>query len=436
MTAQLAEKEQEPVTFEIPRMPTLPVPYPQIERDTRRVPISESSRIALDKVIAMVPELRSRAKEIELAKRLPQDIIDRMAEAHCWTMASPEELGLGGGEVDYPYQWRIMEELGRGSPTAGWCVLTSLAAATLSNKMTLDGARRLWKSPSTEIAGTPGTGGKALRVEGGYRLVSGNWAWATNSGHATNFMGGFQVVDHIDEELISFPPRPGLRVTKLPEIRIAYFERSDVTIGSDSWHTLGLRGTHSGTFSVTDVFVPEEMTVPMMGPNIGTTKGPVGIGGHAAVMVGAARWALEYLHVLAGSKDPVTVGGTSGSLRTRPIVQAKIAEIEIRFRAARAQFFDIIHDCWARWLDDPSSITRSDHLLSQMANVYTARICKQTVDEIFEICGTSGLFDGEDLQYIVRDMMTMQAHMSVQTKNYESYGKALTGIDTAIWGIF
>jgi len=81
----------------------------------------------------------------------------------------------------------------------------------------------------------------------------------------------------------------------------AFFRREAVTI-LDTWHTLGMRGTGSADFAVTDLFVPEHLTVPvapLRNPPPGF-EGPLfrmwpwtAIIGEAIVSVGVAATAVD-----------------------------------------------------------------------------------------------------------------------------------------------
>ena len=81
----------------------------------------------------------------------------------------------------------------------------------------------------------------------------------------------------------------------------AFFRREAVTI-LDTWHTLGMRGTGSADFAVTDLFVPEHLTVPvapLQNPPPGF-EGPLfrmwpwtAIIGEAIVSVGVAATAVD-----------------------------------------------------------------------------------------------------------------------------------------------
>ncbi len=408
------------------------VPYPDAPR---RLPMSAEGLEKLAATRVLRQELRDREEEIEQLKRLPDDLIERMGAIGHWLMGAPE---LVGGGIDYPLQFRILEELGSGTASAGWCVLTHLASSDQTANLSLDAARKIWSKPATVLAGTPAPGGRALRVPGGYQVIDGSWAWSTNSEHAHWFMGGLQIVDSIDEPGLQMfaPPTDGGMPLKMPRMMVAFFPRSDVDLVRGSWDSIGMRASGSGKYAVTDKFVPDEMIIDMMmmmhNPNKLKTIGPVGIGGHASVLLGVARHALELFYELAKHKRPVSFGNTS-LLSERPLVQNEIGKAEAKLRAARSYFFEVIDDAWARW-SDGEKMSKIDTLNSNIANVHAARTAKEVVQTVFELAGTTSVFQQSPLERVFRDAMTAQAHMSVQEYNYATFGAALAGHPVTLMG--
>ncbi|MBL0923352.1 MAG: acyl-CoA dehydrogenase family protein [Sphingomonadaceae bacterium] len=412
--------------------PVQVIEYPPFRDEIKRIALDDNSRAAIDACRALVPELRAQSREMDKTQRLPENIVQKMADIGCYIAGAPEEVGGGGWH--YATYFRVMEELGRGNASAGWSVLVHLAAATLAMNLPLSGAQKLFSSRRTVIAGTPGAMGKAVRVDGGFRIVDGEWAWASNTLHATHYIGGFAVVEDAAAPVPSFPPKPGEPPV---EMFIGYFPVTDGAVVEGSWDTLGLRGTHSGRFRLDDAFIPHDMAFARFDPDRVqlTAQAPHGIGGHAAVLLGATRHALEYFYALGKAKAPVAVGMAGGSLIERPVVQYKIAEVEAKLRAARALFYEVIDDCWARF-EEGEHIGKPDHLVSQLMNTYLARTCVECVQAIHELCGTTGVFRESPLEQILRDVQTGQSHMAIQAKNYESYGKAFVGLPAMIFDVF
>ena len=91
---------------------------------------------------------------------------------------------------------------------------------------------------------------QGLAVDGGYR-VTGKWRFASGSANAT-WMGGHSTVFEADD-------RPRLDARGHPVNRTMLFRRQQANI-KDTWHVIGLRGTASNDYEVSDLFVAEEYT--------------------------------------------------------------------------------------------------------------------------------------------------------------------------------
>jgi 3-hydroxy-9,10-secoandrosta-1,3,5(10)-triene-9,17-dione monooxygenase len=99
---------------------------------------------------------------------------------------------------------------------------------------------------STRLSSSYAPTGKALLVEGGYRL-SGRWSFSSGCDHATwVLLGG--LVTNDEGQIVDF--------------KTFLVPRSDYAI-EDVWNVVGLRGTGSNDIVVDDVFVPDEFTLSM-----------------------------------------------------------------------------------------------------------------------------------------------------------------------------
>ncbi|MBL0923360.1 MAG: acyl-CoA dehydrogenase family protein [Sphingomonadaceae bacterium] len=403
------------------------VDYPAYRHDERISPLDEASKKALAETIELIPVLREHAAQTEREGRLPQHIIERMGEIGIWFMGGPVETG--GSQFDYPTQFRIIEELARGDGTAGWCVLTHLAGAALTMRLDLEAAQGIWKSPVTIVAGSPMPAGRAMRVDGGYRILEGKWMWATNARHATHYLGGFQIVQDENDPGMPFPPPEGAPLIPQGEPpMVAYFDRKDVQFVDGSWDVIGLRGTSSGSYEVKELFLPENRAFSMMSmmaePPL-HVRGPIGVGGHAAVHCGIARHMLEEFLKLAKAKRP-TGFGVRDLLADMPAIQHELGLAEAKLRGARAHYYRVVDDCWARWKDG-EEISTSDYLESEMANVNLARVAREVAETLNAWAGGSVLKTGDPMERGIRDMLTAGAHMAIQRTNWATFGKALFG---------
>jgi alkylation response protein AidB-like acyl-CoA dehydrogenase len=121
--------------------------------------------------------------------------------------------------------------------------------------------------------------------------------------------------------------------------------RTDVHL-HDHWHTLGLQGSGSVDYEVSEVFVPEGCwaAFPMRAPVVDeplhrfSTVGALAAG-VAFVALGLARRAIDELILLATTKVPA---GRSRRLAERARVQSQLVEAEAAWLSGRGAQHDAV----------------------------------------------------------------------------------------------
>src|SRR5437588_392577 len=128
-----------------------------------------------------------------------------------------------------------------------------------------DQIERERRLPSALLAWGPASEARAIAVDGGYR-VTGTWNFASGGRHAT-WLGGYCPIGAPDGTL-----RRGEDGT--PVGRTMLFPATSATM-LDVWHVIGLKGTGSDSFSVSDLFVPDEHSVARDDPSERRHSGPL-----------------------------------------------------------------------------------------------------------------------------------------------------------------
>ncbi|MGH9810517.1 MAG: acyl-CoA dehydrogenase family protein, partial [Terriglobia bacterium] len=97
----------------------------------------------LEAAIALGPELRAAAAEIEQGRRLPERIVARMKQAGIFRMAMPRSWG--GPELDPVAQMRVIEEIARADGSAGWCAMINSDGGYFTAYIDQDVARVMYR---------------------------------------------------------------------------------------------------------------------------------------------------------------------------------------------------------------------------------------------------------------------------------------------------
>jgi alkylation response protein AidB-like acyl-CoA dehydrogenase len=215
---------------------------------------SPSSFIAAARGLA--PKIRAYAEGIEQTRRLPQPLVDALAEAGLFRLWIPQQLG--GSEADPMTFVRVIEEVSSIDGATGWCLMIGGCYGLFGGLLPAEAAREIYgRDPHVVTGGAFRPDGQAVAVEGGYR-VTGRWSLGSGCQHSASLVGGCRILDG---------DQPRLRANGTPVIRLVFFPAADCEI-IDTWHAAGLRGTGSHDYAVADLFVPARRSLSFREPPV------------------------------------------------------------------------------------------------------------------------------------------------------------------------
>ncbi|MFN0091157.1 MAG: acyl-CoA dehydrogenase family protein [Acidimicrobiales bacterium] len=375
---------------------------------------------ALAAVAAVAPTVAAAIDESERAARMPAPVAAELARAGLFRLATP--AALGGHEASCAEIMAAIEALAEVHGSAGWCLMIGATTATIAGYLAPEVGREVFGDPLTITGGAVAPTGRAARTEGGHRL-SGQWSYGSGTQNCTWITAGALVGDPGGESAA------GAASITRPDARLFLLAAEQVEI-TENWQVLGLRGTGSHDFTVSDAFVPEGRSVALAGgaptcdgalyrfPLLGLLA--LGIG---AVSLGVGRAALDAFARLAEAKVATS---HSRPLRERAAVQLEVARAEATLRAARAFFYDEIDRAWRRALDGerPSVDTRA---LLRLAATHAATAAADAATTAYTLAGGASLREGE-LQRCFRDAHAATQHLMVAPPTYEVAGRVLLGL--------
>src|SRR5215472_9427949 len=282
----------------------------------------------LERARRLAPMLKDAADEIEERRELPERIVEALIEAGFFKLLIPRSLG--GAELNPLTYVQVLEEIARAEPSTAWSLGQnsgcSMSAPYLDPKV----AREIFGPPRGILAWGPDVpgAGRGVALEGGIR-VTGRWGFATGSRHAT-WLGA-----HVP--LFEKDGTPRLNPTGRPAVRTVLFPKASAEI-IDNWQVIGLRGTGSDSYTVEDLFVPQQYTCSRDNPAerreeatlYKFTSGMVYAMGFSNVSLGIARGAFDAFVELAQDKIP---RGARNPLRHNNVIQSQVAQCEARLRS-------------------------------------------------------------------------------------------------------
>lgn len=386
---------------------------PQTARTRSLVAVAES----------YAEEITARAGEIEALRKLPQDLADRLAADQLYNVCNPADFG-GPDGTPRTYA-EVVETLARADASVGWCSFIATTSAFSMASANTDATRALLRERGVVTAGVFAPSGRARAVtrDGvpGY-LASGRWAWGSGSQNARWVSGGCLLLGEDDKILKDERGAPR---------NVAMIFRAEDVEFLDTWDVMGLQGTGSTDFQVTEVFVPENQTIDRFGRRV--AEGPIfrfpafgmlaiGVG---AVALGAARGAMEDFDKFAGKKVPQ---GASRTLADKPATQKDVAKAEAAIRSGRAFFYEAIDAAWAGALEGEVTVGHRRDL--RLAITHAVASAKTAVDLIHELAGGTSVYRRSPIQRRFRDIHVATQHMMVNQSIYETVGRLLLGLKT------
>jgi indole-3-acetate monooxygenase len=367
----------------------------------------------VDVARSLEPLIRAHAEDLEEG-RVPPPLVDALYDAGVFKAMLPREVG--GLEVE-PVEWlQMIEELARINASVGWMAfiqsgvgLTFLDPERFQRFRERGGGRLILAMNLGRM------GGKAIKVEGGYR-VSGRWPFASGSPFAT-WLGGLSTV-------CDSGGSPSLDANGQPQRLLAIWPADQARL-IDTWDGLGLRGTGSGDFEVSDLFVPQEqVNTEFFGASIYDRAlfriremPEVGHGAHA---LGVASAAVESF-VAAVNTRPVPGSMRHMVMGHMQAHQIAFARADALIRAARALLYETVR---AAYEDAKANQELALELRVRLreANIFTVRTAREAVGLIFEMAGSSAVYRGRVIEQAFRDINTAANHTNYVETAYTAIG--------------
>ncbi len=356
---------------------------------------------------AMLPLLDRCQPYSDDAGELAPEVVEAFHRDGMFQMWVPR--GLGGSELGPIDSLEVLEITSYGDPSAGWvqmasCLSTGTAAAYLGPnavaELFVDGGYPV-------IAGQGTRPGVAHKVDGGYRLT-GEWSFGSGLKHGT-YIHSLAIIEETGEPRIFVTPVDG------------------ADLKQDSWNVLGLRGTGSIDYTITDLFVPEEFCHFAF-----TRDGSRGdiyrlgiialaVVCHSGWAMGVGRRLLDELKTLVEAKK-----GRAGSIAESDHFQTQFAETEASFRAARAFVMESWRDVEKTFSAGEPITVRQDTLV-RLALGHITKTLLDVANFVYLAGGTTALRNGP-IERMVRDVHAGTQHVTSGPGAWRNCGRELAGL--------
>lgn len=360
---------------------------------------------------AMIPTLKSRAKQCIADRNVPAETIAEFKEAGFFKILQPKRYG--GYEMHPNSFFAVQKLIAEGCMSTGW-MFGVVGCHPYEMALFADKAQKeVWGDDSDMIvSSTYQPVGKVEPTEGGFYL-SGHWGFSTGSVHCGWVLLGALV--------------PPSEEGGPPDMRTFLLPREDYEILEDEWHVFGLQGTGSHGIKVDRQFVPEYRThravegFMCQNPGQEVNEGPLYSLPWAQVFVrsvstaafGGARAAINAAMAIMESRISTNTGKAS---KDDPILQAAIS-------AAHAQSLEMELTLEKTFDDLLELAERGEEIPMEKRALYAyqsstvVRRLAALVDDMVELLGGRAIYMTSDIIQPWLDIKAARAHVANDPNN-------------------
>ncbi|WP_426409672.1 acyl-CoA dehydrogenase family protein [Bradyrhizobium ganzhouense] len=379
----------------------------------------------VEKTAALVPWLSEQAARIEEARRIPDDVAERLFETRLFDLMRPSRFG--GFGVSPRFAWEATFHVARGCSSSAWLAGLTSANILMLGKFSAEAQKDVF-APGVSPIVPMLTGGVGQDIEiepaDGGIVLSGRWRYAS----------GVDVSDWLGI-LINIPAKDGAAAP-----HVVLVPQSAFTIDHQSWRVMGMRGTGSKNITLGKAFVPAhrfmswaELQAGKKHPTCPNTEPvydfPLNTANAMSVLaptLGVASACSEE------SIKIIRARVSSGNQQAQ--INDKIAQVEAGTSAATMSFLRNFLLSETVAIEDQilqcGTLSLEERGLSRTKVAVASRQALASAQRLFASLGGSMLPEGTRIERLFRDIHAMSSHFLLQPEPIaEAYGRLLLGLD-------
>jgi alkylation response protein AidB-like acyl-CoA dehydrogenase len=369
----------------------------------------------VERAKVLAPLITQEAEEIERTRRLTQPVVSALIENGLYRSLLPQSVG--GAEAQPQIFMQMLEEIAKVDASTAWCLGQCSVCAMTAAYLDLDVAHQVFDAPDSILA-WGAIANEVQVVPGGYRITA-RWDFASGSRQA-NWLGA-----HV--RVVEADGTKRLKPNGTPEIRTIVFPAASATM-HDVWDVIGLRGTGTDSYSVENLFIPENFAalrddpagLRETGPLYGFTTFTMFGLGFAAISVGVARATLDAAIELARGKTSVGLK----AMRENNAVLGAIGRMEGNLRAARAYIYATAGEAWSE-ATQTGKVSEERRAAMRLAATWTIHQAASVVDAAYHMAGATAVFRANKFERRFRDMHAIAQQIQARDNHYEDVGRVM-----------
>ena len=351
---------------------------------------------------ALAPILAERSAACEAAREAPAETVRDYMDLGLLRICQPKRYG--GYELGYDVMCEVTQALARGCGSQAWVHMVLADNPLKLSAFSLEAQDEVWGvNSAARICVAVAAVGKAKRVAGGV-VWNATHGFSSGVDHADWVICGGNIIEE------GKPPVGCFVVMPTSEIEII-----------DDWHSVGLAGSGSKSFTVKDVFVPDHRVLMKKDYDAGTSpgtlfytspvsklpRGGVSAVSYTAVCVGVAEGFLENYLAFTGPRKSRGAPVADG-VGVQMGVGLASAEIE----AASRMYLGAVRETM-QTLERGEEVTKLMSVQGKRNAAYACQLATNAVQKLFNAAGGRALYTDSVLQRQFRDCFAAAAHHSV-----------------------
>ncbi|GIQ76842.1 acyl-CoA dehydrogenase family protein [Bradyrhizobium sp. RD5-C2] len=381
----------------------------------------------LERTAALAPWLGEQAARIEEARRIPDDVAERLFETGLFDLMRP--TCFGGLGVSPRFAWEATFNVALGCSSSAWLAGLTSANIIMLGKFAADAQREIFAPNVSPIVpmltGGVGQDIKIGPADGGI-VLSGRWRYASGVDVA-DWLGLLINISGVDGS-------PAPHVVVVPQ--------SEFAIDHSSWRVMGMRGTGSKNVTLSKTFVPShrfmswtELQAGAKHPTCPNTEPvydfPLNTANAMSVLAPtlgvASACSEECIRIIRGRVS-------SGNQQAQ--INDKIAQVDAGTSAATMSFLRdfLIAETAAveHRILRGEPLSHEERGLSRTKVAIASRQALSSAQRLFAALGGSLLPEGTRIERLFRDVHAMSSHFLLQPEPIsEAYGRLLLGLELA-----
>ncbi len=306
-----------------------------------------------------------------------------------------------GLELSLPDALLLEEQLAYIDGSLGWTITLCAGANLFVGYINKKIAKQIFSRQKVCFGGSGAATGKAAITDDGF-IINGYWKYATGTPHLTHFTANC---------IIEKDGKPVLNKNNQPLIQSFFFKRSEVKVIED-WNTPGLKATAGHSFSVGNLYVPNERSFIINAETVTHDN---------------AVFQFPFLQFAELTLAVNTLGMTSHFLKEANAVikkrkQAKkitikqydysnklIEAASNKIEMFRTKFHEAAAAAWNELLIKKSIQAKNLNNISKLS-AQLVKECRVRAAAVYPYCGLSAVNGKTEIERIFRDLFTASQH--------------------------